>query len=180
MTKTMENEPRKIAGDLLIRTRNALTSGDYDAFGECFCIPFTLFTDIGETRVLSHRQNREIFERVRWHYRALSVTELRRDLLTAQFFGDDVILSVHEARLLRDGKLVQEPFKVLSTLNKCDGAWKISDNRYAVSGSRRFNRALYGPKPVITARQADPQEAAELLHIVPPDRGSVSDTVREN
>ena len=147
MKISIEPRARRIAGDIMTRTRDALISGDYEAFGSCFLVPFTLFTDLGETEVTSHEQNEEIFQRVRWHYKALGVTRIERRLLASQFFKDDTILSVHEAKLFRDGALVQEPFRVMSTLVECGDVWKITDNRYAVEGSLRFNRALYGPKP---------------------------------
>lgn len=127
-------------------TGHAVLAGDYDGYARFFRIPFTIQTELGEVSVASHDQHREMFDRVRWRYRAMKVTESRRRILAAHLFANDQMLCVHESTLLSGGSVVNESIKVLSTLSEIDGTWLIIDSRYAVGKSISLNRALYGPR----------------------------------
>lgn len=127
-------------------TGNGVLSGDYDFYSGFFRIPFTIQTDLGEVQVESHDQHREMFDRVRWRYRALKVTGFKRRILAAHKFANDQMLCVHESELLSGDKVVNDSIKVLSTLSEIEGHWLIIDSRYAVGNSINLNRALYGPR----------------------------------
>ena len=135
-----------IAEDLLARSGRGLLTGEYEDFGGCFRLPLKLSTDLGSVEVLSHDQLKETFFRVRWHHRAIGMTRMVRKCLAAELLDDRTLICVHLTELFRGSELVQAPFKALSTVTRMDGDWKISECAYAIGGSLRYNRALYGAR----------------------------------
>lgn len=137
----------EVAENVVQGTGDALLEGNYEAFASFFNLPFWVETTMGKIEIKSHDEHREIFHRVQWQYRGMGVTHFRRELLAAYFFDSGQILSVHTSELLSGKTSVQDPFKVLTTLQKIDNTWLITDNRYAINNSVGLNRALYGPRP---------------------------------
>ena len=138
-------EPEVIATELLQRTGQALTLGDATAFRDCFHLPQSVATDLGAKMLTTEQEIGETFGRVRWHFRGLRLTEMQRSVLGAMFVDCDTLVSVHQTHLLRSGAPVQQPFRVLSTLSRQEGDWKIVDTCYAIHDSLRHSRALFGP-----------------------------------
>lgn len=136
----------EIATHLLSETGAALVSGDFERFRPCFALPQAVSTSLGTNTVHTIDELKIVFERVRWHYRGLGVTQMPRVCLATMFVDGQTILSVHHTRLLKDGRDVQRPFKVLSMLTCRRSRWQIQNCDYAIADSLRHNRALYGPR----------------------------------
>ena len=134
-----------IAARLLEETGRALTGGDEAAFRNCFLLPQAVTTNIGVKTLESADDLGETFGRVRWHFRGLRMTSMNRRVLSSMFLDCDTIVSVHETRLHRHDLALQHPFRVLSTLARAGGRWRIVDCNYAIRDSLRHNRALFGP-----------------------------------
>lgn len=137
--------PDDIAHRFLEITGRALDEGDICAFRDCFGERLTLATRVGEREVVSGPEIDATFGRVRGHYQRQRVSRMTRRLLATLDVHADMFVSVHETRLYHGRRLVQEPFKTLSTFRRIDGRWRIVDSCYAISGSPDHERALLGP-----------------------------------
>lgn len=138
-------ESTQIAEALLRQTGDAIQSGEFDNFKDCFTLPQLVVTPLGQTEVTDTEGLRAIFDRVRWHYRGLGVTLMHREVLHSMFMDRNAILSVHMTQLFRHNSMVQKPHKALSKIIRRKGVWQITQCDYAIKDSLRHNRALFGP-----------------------------------
>jgi len=133
-----------IAETLLRETGDAIVSGDFAKFEACFRLPQYVETEIGRRLVSTPEELREVYERVRWHYRVKRVTSLERHCISSAFLNPTTILSTHETHLWSGTSLVQDPYRVLSEISLTDGTWQISGCGYDIADSQSHNRALSG------------------------------------
>lgn len=135
---------RDIAEDLLRRTGEALRSGAFEIYADCFHLPYGLETFDG-AQVLRTRQDLEqIFNDVRDTLHRLDVDENSRHIVEARFHDPHTIYAVHEVRLVSRGVLIQEAFPVLSVVRPFDGAWKMTHGSYALPDSPDATHHLVG------------------------------------
>ncbi|MEM7439229.1 MAG: hypothetical protein AAF393_06490 [Pseudomonadota bacterium] len=141
---------REVAESLLEQTGCAIESGDFDSFRPHFVLPQRVSTHLGTVTINSTAELFATFERVRWHYRGLGITNLDRRVLVAMYLDESSIFVVHCARMFRGATEIRRPYKALSTLVNSDGIWRIKKCDYAIKDSLGHNRALYGPQAVET------------------------------
>ena len=131
-----------IVEQFVIATGSAVMERDFQSFAECFALPLSVTTLGGDRTVLDLEELRSSFAKVGEHYRFQGVERMERTCLSATFIDDCTIQCVHETRLYRQNKLVQQPFQVRSVLRCIDGEWKICDTDYSIEDSLRYTRAL--------------------------------------
>ena len=153
MTAVATTPARAIASDLLERTGHGLLTGDFDRFHPCFTIPTLLESYDGQVEVTSVEQCRAIFEDMRRYFKAKSVSDLVRQVVSAEYVADDRIHSTHEARMIAGSQLVQAPYPVLSTIDRTPDGWKISRSLYAIADAPDHVRILTPNTPPEGATQ---------------------------
>jgi len=155
-----------IAKEILGETGKALRSGDFARFRVHFCLPFAVWTRIGARQLATPDELEQSFERVRWHYRSLKVSDLVRRCEFAIKMQPTEILSVHSVELYRDGVMVAPPHRVLSKLSLQGKRWQIDSADYCVSKSLSHCRALVGdlcePNSLEVSAQNDAVKVAHL------------------
>ena len=137
-------EARLIAEDLLERTADALISGDFEAFHPCFVLPQIIDTSAGQVELRTLKDLRRTFDGVRGYHHRLSVTDIVRRCISADFVDPDTVMSTHSARLLSGSFLVNEAVPVLSRLQRTPEGWKIAATQYAVAEDEGMLAALLG------------------------------------
>lgn len=131
----MSTDPKlakEIAEDLLHRTGDALISGDFEAFIDCFHLPHSVLTANGENKLETAADAERVFKSVREFHKRAGVTEMVRNSIAAEFCDPDTINATHETRLLSQNRFVEEPYPVFSVLRKIDGKWVGVSSEYAI------------------------------------------------
>ncbi len=131
-----------IASDLLERSGNALMSGDFQAFADCFNLPQQFETYQGPQCAETLDDLRRVFDQVRAHFACTGVTDMARTVVHAEFKGQDIVEAVHESRLLSRNTLLRGPYPVFSTIKRTDGVWKVDGASYAITNDPQHERAL--------------------------------------
>lgn len=138
----------RIAEQILDLTGNALLKRDFDAMRACFSLPTIVETFEGRRILESVEDLRGAFDGVCAHYHGLAMTDLVRNVVAAQFDGDDVIRTTHECRVLSGQNLAQAPYAVYSRLERDADAWRIAESIYIIENAPIFTRALsHGAPP---------------------------------
>lgn len=144
---------RQIAEDLLTRTGAALLSGDYPAFAACFLRPVTTETFAGQRIVQTQAEHRAMFDEVVEYYRMNNVSDLVRQVISAEFQEDRMIFSTHTARCLSGSQILSHSTNCLSRIRFSDGLWRIDMMRYASENAARFDAAITGHTPGPSGRR---------------------------
>ena len=137
-------EARRIAEDLLERTADALITGDFEAFHPCFVLPQIIDASPGQIELHTLADLRRTFDGVRNYHHRISVTDIVRRCISAEFVDPDTVMSTHSARLLSGSFLVNEAVPVLSRLIRTPDGWKIAATQYAVAEDEGLLEALMG------------------------------------
>ncbi|MBV7396528.1 hypothetical protein [Mameliella sediminis] len=134
---------RKVASGFLEATGQALLSGDFDLFRDCFRLPQSIVT-VGGTRLLETETDlRQTFEEVRRHYARIGMERLDRWIEVALFDGPDVIRSCHVTHMLsQDGRLLNSPVLTLSRIVRAGDRWWIAGTQYSVPADGPHGQAL--------------------------------------
>ena len=127
---------------LLLRTGDALISGDFDSFLACFHLPHRIELYDGTNYLESANDLRSVFDANRTYFERIGVTKLVRICVESAFIDPETITTTHQSRLLRENELLQEPYPVYSVVKWIDGAWKITHGKYAIADSDAHNAAL--------------------------------------
>lgn len=135
---------KDVAEHLLETTGTALMSGEFELFLSCFLLPNEICTSDGCRMIRTAEDLRDMFDGVRQHFRVQNVTHLIRNCIGAEFIDPDTIRSTHVSRLVSGTLYCQEPYPVISTVNRTGGAWLISHSEYAIVGEPLHVRALSG------------------------------------
>ena len=137
-------DARDIANALLSRTGAALMSGDVNSFAECFHLPTTIETFEGQNVLKDFQDLKTVFEGVRRHLIRKSVTEMIRNILSADFDGEATVHTTHETRLMNGNRLVQEPYPCFSVVRRFGNDWKAISSSYAIVNEPRHVNTLLG------------------------------------
>lgn len=153
-----------VASRLLEITGEAMLSGAFERFADCFRLPHVLGTMDG-TRLLQTREDLlRVFQEVRGLYAALGVDRLDRWIEAAQFDGPDQIRSAHVTHLLsREGALLRAPFTALGRIVNDGAGWKIAGTQYTVEQDTDHGLALLSAGARDAAATADPDGAAAVF-----------------
>lgn len=152
--RTAPDSAAEVATGLLEITGEALLSGAFDRFADCFRLPQALATLDG-ARVLRTRDDlRRVFDEVRGLYARLGVARLDRWVEAALFDGADRIRQAHVTHLLsREGALLRPPFTDLAEIVREGGRWRVAGNQYTVEKGSDHGQALLSagvrPEPVV-------------------------------
>ncbi len=150
-----EKTAREIAEDLLARSGQGLITGDFKLFCDCFAFPNAMET-FGGRRVIETMEEMEtVFNDVRAYYHKTGMTEMVRHIVDAEYRNHSTIVSTHQARVVAESGLVQQPYDVLSVIELIEGAWRIRHSEYAIVDSEDHNTALIGPNASLEDRGAD-------------------------
>ncbi|SMX46163.1 hypothetical protein [Maliponia aquimaris] len=159
---TAPDSAAEVATQLLEITGEALLSGAFDRFAECFRLPQVVATMDG-ARVLRTRDDlRRVFDEVRGLYAELGVARLDRWVEAALFDGPDRIRQAHVTHLLsKEGALLRPPFTDLAEIVREDGRWQVVGNQYTVETDTDHGRALLsaGVRPEAEAGPDSPAAA---------------------
>lgn len=150
-----ENTAREIAEDLLARSGHGLITGDFDVFCECFALPTAMETFEGRRVINTRDELKTAYNTVCAYYEKVGTTELVRHIVDAEFRNPTSIVSTHQAKIVADAELVQQPYDVLSVIELIDGAWRIRHSEYAIVDSEEHNTALTGLNAVLEDNRDD-------------------------
>ncbi|MEJ8561309.1 hypothetical protein QTO30_08800 [Yoonia sp. GPGPB17] len=121
-----------IAQALLEVTGNALMTGDFEAFKSAFHVPQKMATLAGPIHMETVEDMERAFREMCQHFKVIGLTEMIRTCVAAEYKSPALVESTHVAELLRNGKRLNEPYPVFSTLQKIDGVWKVTGSEYAL------------------------------------------------
>lgn len=150
-----EKTAREIAEDLLARSGQGLITGDFKLFGDCFALPKEMETFEGRRVIKTADEMEAVFNDVRAYYHKIGMTEMKRHIVDAEYRNPTTIVSTHQARLVAESELVQQPYDVLSVIALIDGVWRIRHSEYAIVDSEDHITALIGPNAVLGDRGSD-------------------------
>ena len=137
----------EIANALLDRTGNAMESGDFDAFAECFALPLVMETFQGTWTVHNRQELAETFQAVRNFRRKNCVVEVIRENISADYRDDTTIAATHVARMFQERNILfGRPYPAYSMIRKRPEGWQIQLCQYAIEDPGGLNRALSNPK----------------------------------
>jgi len=140
----MPETAREIAEHLLEQTGEALMTGNFEQFQDCFELPQDMDTFAGRQHLKTVDDLRAVFDHVRGHFHSIGMTSLNRRCLEATFRNDETVVTMHESRVVTRGHHLREPYYALGTIQRIDGVWKITFSQYAISGSDKHSLALMG------------------------------------
>ena len=124
---------KKIATSVLECSGSAMMRNDFSAFLGCFHIPHQIETFDGETVIRHEHELEAKFIKMRENLMKLGVTDYVRHVVAAEFQDENTISTTHETRPMSGRLLVTDPYPTYSTLQKIDGAWKVTDSKYATT-----------------------------------------------
>lgn len=144
MTDNTENDAAMaLASEFLKRTGDAIDSGDFDAFADCFALPHELGASDGTRMIETREELKTLFDGVRARVRSEGITMMSRHCVAATFRTPDLLVTTHETRLLAGHVLVEEPYVSLSTARRgADGVWRIEASAYVVGVDSRMGGVL--------------------------------------
>ncbi len=142
MSQDMQISAIDVSQALLEITGDALLSGDFDAFSAVFHVPQTMATMAGPIYMETVEDMQRAFDDMHTHFRAIGVTEMIRKCVSAEYKSPTRIESTHVSDLLHNGKRLNEPYPVFSSLEKIDGQWKVTSGEYALEPSNGQALAL--------------------------------------
>lgn len=135
--------PTEVSECLLTRTGDALMQGDFDAFVQCFIIPYEMETVDGSRKIETLSSFRSTFDAVHAHLIKQRVTIMARHCVSASYRGANEVAATHETRLISHDILVQEPYPAFSIIRRTEGdTWKIAFTSYVIMDSEDLNNAL--------------------------------------
>ncbi len=113
------------------KTGDALVSGDFDSFAECFAIPHKMESFAGTIYVNSREDLEKLFFDVCHQLQRIGTEKIERRCLEVLEKTPEELLVTHESRYLIGDQLLQEPVIAYSRVVLEDGVWKIADGMYA-------------------------------------------------
>lgn len=132
-----------VSEHLLARTGEAMMQDDFDAFAQCFILPYEIETVEGSKTIKTRSGLRLTFQAVRAHLVKHRVTMMARHCVSASFRNANEVAATHETRLISRDILVQEPYPAFSLLKRKDGQdWQIAYTSYVILDSSEHNKAL--------------------------------------
>lgn len=142
------DDPVAILDHLLDRTEAAYLAQDFDAFATCFAIPHVVGTFEGDVTVDSLDALRIIFTAMCNELTAMGVIALHRRPLEARLVDADTVQATFSSQHVMRGHQLSEELVAHCILRReaQDGAWVITEARYAVRDGR-IVRALRAGAP---------------------------------
>lgn len=132
-----------IANDLLTRTGDAMQTGDFAGFMQCFSVPLVMETFDGKQLLQTRSDIERVFDAVRTFRSSNAIVEVIRENVAAEFVAADTIAATHVCRMLQEGNvLFGRPYPAYSTIRKVDGIWRINFCQYALDDLLPLNQAL--------------------------------------
>ena len=123
----------QIHEELLRKSGDALILDNFEAYAECFKLPFSLETYSGTETIHDLFELSSVFERVRARITQHCVTHFVRRSIAAEFVSAVVIHASHETRMVSGSLLVGDIIPAFSKLVKFNNQWRVSDQQYAKS-----------------------------------------------
>lgn len=114
----------------------AVLSGDLATYLQGVSLPFRLVTKTARLQVLTEEELTEGFDTYGEFLADLGVTEMRRQVLEAEFETPDRIEGHYRTRILRGDEDAAAPFLSLIILDRVEGVWKSSAIRNTTASNR--------------------------------------------
>ncbi len=133
MTKADQSAAEELVRLFLDKTGASILNGDFATYAACFHLPQRVETFDGIKLLETEDDLRAMYLIVRDWLVNKGATDLARDLLVAEFRGDDLIVGAYETRIMRGTELLADPYPNFSSLARIDGIWKIVDGTYATN-----------------------------------------------
>lgn len=143
----MESEslsPVDVSELLLQKSGEALRSGDFDSFNDCFLLPQELTTYSGRKMIETSEDLRAVFDGVREHFLMNNITDLVRYCVAAEYRDANTVVATHMSRPTSGAIMVQAPYPVYSVLVRDAGTWKVAESHCAIENEPRHTKALSG------------------------------------
>lgn len=138
----LAQDARDISNALLSRSGQALKSGDFEQFASCFAFPHEIETFAGSNLLETEEDLHQLFNAVRHKHVAMSVTDMVRHCISAEFHDDETVKATHETRLMNGRFLVQDPYPCFSVIRFLDGAWRVASSCYAIPDAHALQDAF--------------------------------------
>jgi len=135
-------EAKTISEALLARTGDAILSGDFETFAQCFSLPHFIATADCKTTLRTRTELRAVFDRVHEDYRRKRVTDLVRQCDVAEYRSQTRIEATHTTHMMSGPHRLMDPFPAFSVLELTDGAWRCAQSQYALDEQTTVGRAL--------------------------------------
>ena len=141
----MEVVAREIAEGFLRRTGDALLSGHFEAFAECFAVPHVVEAPTGVVELETESDLREKFMAMHVHLRDSGVTMLDRQYVSHNWLTPTSFKFTHKSRIVSGASLIQKPFFTQSVVKRIDGVWLLIRSSYLVTDNPSHAAVLSAP-----------------------------------
>ena len=133
MSKADHSAAEELVRQFLDKTGTSILNGDFATYAACFHLPQRVETFDGRKLLETESDLKAMHQSVHEWLVNMGATDLARDLLVAEFRGDDLIVGAYETRIMRGTELLADPYPNYGTLARIDGVWKIVDGTYATN-----------------------------------------------
>lgn len=137
-----DEDPIKIAQNILDITGTALLKGDFQTFMKCFSLPQRLETFEGLRVMTTEAEMEATFNELYRHLQNNGIVDSVRLCKEAEFRDADTIALMHETRLLSKMKQIHSSYPAMSEMKRVDGVWKLSSGTYAIADDEEFSQIL--------------------------------------
>lgn len=124
----MAMDPRAIYRDIGERVTRALVSGAFELFEDAVSLPLKLVPRAGPVQQIDTRENlQRTFEAYHRQGRLHNVTDLYRDVFSAEHTRDDEITVRFRLHILAGATRIVEPFTSTHVLRQTGADWRIAE-----------------------------------------------------
>lgn len=127
---TSDQTAHDIYAELLERTKIGLLEDDFDLFSSCFHYPHRMATFNQIWHLNGPEDQRPLFVASQKELFALGVTQFVRTVVSAEVVEPDLIVAMHESRVLNGSQLVFGPTPSLAYLVRNGDRWRVGDQSY--------------------------------------------------
>ncbi|WP_425038198.1 hypothetical protein [Primorskyibacter sp. S187A] len=131
-----------VSNHLLVVTRDALFSGDMEAYCARFHIPSVLRTSETVTHITNKAQLEEIFQGMQRYIHDTGAIDLHRVVTSARFLSADKIECHFESRWVTANHHLSQPRRNSGIAELRHGRWTIMSSAYDVSNNALLHMAL--------------------------------------
>lgn len=133
-----------IVQDIVDRMGQAHVTGNFDGFAACYALPTRIETFQDIANIETKDQLTVVFERLQTYVHSVGLTDMVRRVIAAEFTGPDTLTAAIETRLMSGTTLLADPYPTYFTLKDFDGAWKITEGKFAIQGVQDIFDAVHG------------------------------------
>lgn len=133
MTKADQSAAEELVRQFLAKTGKSVLTGDFATYAECFHLPQNFETFDGPRLLETTQDLNAVFLSVQKWLLNMGATQFARDVLAAEFRGDDLVITAYETRIMRGNELLADPYPNYGSIARVDGTWKIVDGIYATN-----------------------------------------------